>query len=355
MSIEVEGFGKSKEGKEIKLYTITNSNKTVLKLTDMGACWVSMFVKDKNGNFDDVVLGLCSGEEYETGSYDAFGATVGRSANRINKFRFTLNGKEYILADNDMGKNLHSGPDMYYFRHWDSQAVDTELGEGVEFSLFSPDGDQGMPGNLNVTVTYILTEDDSVIIEYRGVSDADTIVNMTNHSYFNLGGHKSGNVHDEKVWIDADYFTFGNEENVVSDGNLYSVEGTPVDFRQLKRIGEDIDKDNPLTVIKGGYDHNFVLKNNGQCELVAKVVDEKTGRVMDIFTDLPGLQMYAGNYINTKNKGKEGAIYHPRDGVAFETQYFPDAINHENFPSPVVKAGEEFVTQTIYHFGLLEE
>ena len=352
MSIEINDFGKTVDGRDIHLYTITNSNGVVLNLTDLGACWVGILVPDKDGKLDDVCLGLLSGSEYETGSYDAFGAIVGRSANRIWQARFNLNGREYRLVDNDLGKNLHSGPDFYYTRLWNGNAVDTESGEGVEFSLHSPDGDQCMPGNIDITVTYILTEDNSVIIEYRGLSDADTLFNMTNHAYFNLGGHKSGTIDDEKVWIDADYFTYGMDGST-SDGNLYTVVNTPADFRQLKRLGDELHCDERTIVEKGGYDHNFVLKNNGELELVAKCVDEKSGRYMDIFTDMPGLMMYTGNYINTKNKGKDGAVYHPFCGVAFETQYWPDAINHENFPSPVIKAGEEKISQTIYHFGVL--
>ena len=354
MSVTTEPFGKTRDGRDITLFTITNSNGSVLKLTDLGAVWVSMFVKDKDGKLDDVVLGLKSGDRYETATYDAFGATVGRSANRISHFRFTLNSKEYILADNDKGCNLHSGPDMYYFRLWDAQVVSEDSGEGVCFSLFSPDGDQGLPGNLDVSVTYLLTEDDSVIIDYHGVSDADTIINMTNHAYFNLAGHASGTVHDELLWIDADYYTFG-KNGEISDGQLHSVEGTPLDFRQLKRVGDEIDCDDELVQLKGGYDHNFCLNNNGELALVAKVVHEGTGRYMDIFTDRPGLQVYTGNYISEKNEGKEGAVYHPRWGTAYETQHYPDAINHDNFPSPIVKAGEEFRSQTIYHFGIIGE
>ena len=354
MAIKTESFGKTTDGRDITLYTITNANNTQLKVTDMGAVWVSMIVADKNNKMDDVILGLDSGEQYETASYDAFGATVGRSANRIDKCKFSINGKEYTLADNDNGRNLHSGPNMYFFRLWDAEQVSEEDGEGVTFSLFSPDKDQGMPGNLNVSVTYLLTDDDSVIIEYNGICDQDTIINMTNHAYFNLGGHKSGNIKDELVWIDADTYTFGKDGRV-ADGEYYTVENTPLNFRQLRRIGDQVDSEDELIKSKGGYDHNFCLNNNGELELVAKVVDEQSGRYMDIFTDLPGLQMYTGNYISEKNKGKENTTYRPRDGVAFETQYFPDAVNHENFPSPIVKAGEEFTTTTIYHFGVIKE
>ena len=355
MSISVSSFGNTKDGKEISLYTITNENGAVLKLSDMGAVWVSIIVPDKDGKMDDVILGLESGEEYEQRNYVAMGAIVGRNANRIDKYRFTLNGKEYILENNNRGCNLHSGNNFYFIRLWNAEPVVTELGEGVEFTLVSPDMDQGYPGNLTVTVSYILTEDNSVIIEYSGVSDKDTVVNMTNHAYFNLGGHKSGRIEDHLVWIDADSYTHG-AEGVVSTGEICPVEGTPMDFRQLKRIGDEIESDFEPLKRCGGYDHNFCLKTNGtDVDLVAKVVDEKTGRVMDIFTNMPGMQMYTGNFIWDGNKGKEGTSYHPREGVAFETQFYPDAVNQPKFPSPVVKGGEPFYYSTVYRFSVLDQ
>lgn len=348
MSITVDSFGKTKDGKEINLYTITNENGAVLKLTDMGAVWVSIIVPDQNGNMDDVVLGLDSGEEYEQKNYVVMGAVIGRNANRIEGHKFTLNGREYILEDNNRGSNLHSGNNYYFTRLWDAEPVVTDIGEGVEFSLFSPHMDQGYPGNLTVTVSYILTEDNSVIIEYSGISDEDTVVNMTNHAYFNLGGHKSGNIEDHLVWIDADNFTYGTDE-------VYPVLGTPLDFRQLKRIGDEINADSEFISKGGGYDHNFCLKTNGtDVELVAKLVDEKSGRVMDVFTNMPGMQLYSGNFIWDGNKGKDGATYHPREGVAFETQFYPDSVNRPQFPSPIVKGGEPFYYSTVYRFSVIE-
>lgn len=355
MSIKVEPFGTTADGRKIRLFTITNQNRTVLKVTDMGACWVSMIVVDADGNRDDVVLGLKSGEYYETSNYDAFGAVVGRNANRITGHRFMLNGKEYVLSDNDRGYNLHSGPDFYYTRLWDAEMIDHAKGQGVAFSLFSPDGDQKMPGNLNLRVSYVLTEDDSVILEYSGVCDQDTVINVTNHSYFNLGGHRSGSIEDEMVFIDAECYTPG-KEGVVTTGETRGVAGTPFDFRRLKRIADEIDTPEESILRWGGYDHNFCLKTNGtDTKHVAKAVCEKTGRVMDIYTDLPGLQMYTGNFISEKNAGKENTVYRPRCGVAFETQYYPDAVNHPEFPSPVKKAGEPFHTCTEYRFSVLKK
>ncbi len=355
MSITVEGFGTNKEGREIKLYTITNSQGASIQVSDMGAVWVSARFPDKEGHMDDVILGFESGEEYELRNYVGMGAIIGRNSNRISNHSFTLNGVKYELANNENGNNLHSGPDYYGNRIWDSEAVETELGEGVEFSLFSPHMDQGYPGNLKITVSYILTEDNSVMIEYNGVSDEDTVVNMTNHAYFNLGGHKSGKIYDHLVWIDADSYTRG-ADGVVTTGEKYPVEGTPMDFRQLKRIGDEIDADFEPLQRTSGYDHNFCLKTDcNEVELVAKVVEAKSGRVMDIFTNMPGMQMYTGNFLWDGNKGKEGMSYHRGDGVAFETQFYPDAVNHPQFPSPFVKAGESFCYNTIYHFTVMDE
>lgn len=354
MPITVEPFGRSSDGKDINLYTITNSNGVVLKLTDMGAAWVGLIVPDRAGNMDDVVLGFASGEEYELRNWAGMGAIIGRNANRICKHRFTLNNVEYNLEDNGRGDNLHSGPNFYFSRIWEAEPVETELGEGIEFSLFSPHMDQGFPGNLNITVTYILTEDNAVIIEYNGVSDEDTVVNMTSHAYFNLAGHKSGSVMDEMLWIDADYYTHG-ADGVVTTGELCPVEGTPMDFRQLKRIGEEIEADfEPLRRCQG-YDHNYCLKTDGkEVELVAKLVDDKNGRVMDMFTNLPGMQFYTGNYLWEGNKGKDGMSYKMGYGVALEAQFYPDSVNQPQFPSPFVKAGEHFFYSTIYQFSVME-
>ena len=285
MSITIESFGRASNGKDISLYTITNNNGAVLKVSDMGAVWVSMIVPDKDGNMGDVVLGYESGMEYEKNRWSGMGAIIGRNA------------------------NLHSGPDLYISRLWKAEPVTTELGEGVEFSLFSPHMDQGFPGNLNITVSYILTEDNSVIIEYSGMSDMDTIVNLTNHAYFNLAGHGNGTIEDELLWIDADYYT-RSENGKVTTGELYSVEGTPMDFRQLKRIRDGLESGFETIKKAEGYDHNYCLKTDcTDAELVAKLVDEKSGRVMDVFTNLPGMQLYTGNYLWSEGKVKDGKKY----------------------------------------------
>ena len=354
MSIEMSKFGNLKDGREVTLYTITNKKGSILKLSNLGACMISLMVPDRNGKLDDVILGYDDVALYEKGNSDSQGATIGRYANRLTHHRFVLNGKEYVVPNNDGEFSLHSGPDFYFERLWDAELVDDEEGQGVIFSLESPDMDQGYPGNLSVSVTMLLTEDDSVVLEYDAVCDQDTIFNMTNHTYFNLNGHDSGSILDHKLWIDAEGFTF-KEGDQVTTGEIRSVEGTPMDFRQLKTIGEEIDSDyEPLRYV-GGYDHNFALKTNGEdVDLVAKLVSEKSGRVMDVFTDLPGMQIYTGNFLREDRPGKGGVWYKHFDGVAMETHFFPDAINHPNFVQPILRAGVPFNSCTVYHFSVLD-
>ncbi len=354
MAIQMSKFGTLKDGREVTLFTITNQKGTVCKLTNLGPCIVSLIVPDRNGKMDDVVLGFDEVEYYECFNGDGHGACVGRNANRLTDHKFTLNGKEYVVADNDGGFNLHSGPNYSFERLWDAELIDDEEGQGVDFSLDFPDGDQGFPGNLSVNISMVLTEDDSLVIEYNGISDQDTIFNFTNHSYFNLNGHASGTVLNHLLWVDAETFTF-KEGKKVTTGEMRSVEGTPLDFRQLKRIGDEIEADyEPLRYV-GGYDHNFCLKTNGEeVDKVAVLVSKESGRAMDVYTDLPGIQVYSGNWVSDAKPGKGNHTYHHFDGIALETQFFPDAINHPEFVQPVIKAGEAFNTCTVYHFYTVE-
>ena len=350
MAVITEPFGLTQAGKEIKLFTITNNKGSILRVTNMGAVWVGMVVRDKNGNMKDVVLGLKSGDRYETASYDAFGGTVGRSANRISHCRFTLNGKEYVLADNDSGCNLHSGPDMYYFRLWDYETTEGELGSSVTFSLVSPDKDQGMPGTLNVSVTYTLTDDNAVEIHYEGISDQDTVANMTNHSYFNLGGHDSGNVYEQTMQLNATTYTPVIDSKSIPTGEIAPVVGTPMDFTQPKAIGKEIDADFEQLQMTGGYDHNFVLdKPEGAFDWMAKAYCEKTGIALEAYTDCPGVQFYAANFVDNE-KGKNGAVYDKRHAFCLESQYCPNAVNDTHFAQPFLKAGEKYDTKTVYRF-----
>lgn len=354
MGVTKTKFGETKDGKVAYLYTLKNGNGMKAIISDFGAVLQALWIPFPDGTIKDVVLGFDSIEGYVEND-PGFGAVIGRHANRIGNAEFVLNGKRYLLEKNDGENNLHSNPNGYHRRLWDAEICESELGESVAFHLFSPDGDQGFPGNLNVTVTYTLTEENSLMIHYYASGDQDTVVNMTNHSYFNLSGHNEGGAVDQKVQILADYYTRADAASIPT-GEILSVEGTPMDFNELKRIGDEIDSDYEATQLGNGYDHNWVLNGtSGDFRKVAVLVDDRSGMTMEVHTDLPGIQFYTGNFLDGSLKGKDGCTYEKRAGVCFETQYYPDSVNHMNFPSPILKAGEEYNTTTVFCFVPLED
>lgn len=339
-----ESFGKTSSGWETTLYTLENQNGMQISVTDYGATLVKVLVPDQNGRMTDVVLGYDDASGYEQGD-KFFGAIVGRVANRIGGASFELNGRTYRLAQNDHGNNLHSGMDFYSKRMW----TVLEYGkEHITFALQSPDGDQGYPGKVNIRVSYTLTEENEVKIHYHAVPEEDTLINMTNHSYFNLSGQNSGSVMDEEVWIDADAYTEADAESIPT-GAIVSVAGTPMDFRQRKSLGRDVEADYQALRFGGGYDHNWVLNGTG-VRKVAELSSAVTGISMEVYTDLPGMQLYCGNFLEG-DIGKGGCSYGKRSAVCFETQYFPDAIHKDNFEGPIVKAGQMYDTETVYKFS----
>ena len=342
--LTVQDFGTLKNGEKAHLYIMENDRGTSAAVTDYGAALVNLRTPDKNGTLLDVVLGFDDVSGYENGT-ECFGASVGRSANRIGGASIEINGIIYKLAENDHGNNLHSGPHYYFKRMW------TMAGSGddhVTFVLHSPDGDQGYPGALDMYVTYTLDEENGITVHYESVPDKDTVINMTNHSYFNLNGHNSGTVLDHKVTLNADYFTPADAESIPT-GEIRSVEGTPMDFRAGRVLGDDIDADYEPLRFGSGYDHNWVLKNEGRFDKVAEAVSEKSGIVMEVYTDLPGVQIYTANFLDNE-PGKEGASYIRRSAVCFETQFYPDAVHHDNFPQPVCRKGKKYDTRTAYRF-----
>ena len=343
-AVRVETFGSTSKKEEAVLYTLTNENGMSASITNYGAALVKLNVPDKEGKLRDVVLGYDDVTGYEKGG-GSFGAPVGRNANRIGGAVITIQDKTYELEKNDNGNNLHSGTNYYNKRIWN---VGEKTDSKIEFVLHSPDGDQGYPGTLDMHVTYELTEDNELRLIYDAVPDQDTIINMTNHSYFNLDGHDSGNVLKELVTLDADYFTRADAQSIPT-GDVVDVTGTPLDFRIPRARGEAIDADYEAVRLGKGYDHNWVLKNNGKFDKVAQAVSEKSGIVMEVWTDLPGMQMYTANFLDNEH-GKNGAVYGIRDAVCFETQYFPDAVHHENFASPICKKGMPYHTVTSYKF-----
>lgn len=349
MSVEKEVFGKTKEGTIVDIYTITNSNGTMARFTNFGAVLLSLFVPDKEGLLVDVVLGYDNLNGYFDNGPN-FGAIIGRHANRIGNAKFLINGVKYKLDENDGKNNLHSGFEGFHQRVWEGNAYEGELGTSLEFTYHSVDKDQGFPGNLDVKVTYTLTDDDSLIIEYYGVSDADTILNLTNHSYFNLSGHDSGDILKHKVWIDSDYVTESDTESIPT-GKLLAVKDTPMDFNQIKSIGKDINSDYYQIAQSNGYDHNWVLKTKkGEVSLVARMEDKYSSIGMEVFTDMPGMQFYTANFLDGTEFGKGGQLYQQNSGACFETQFYPNSMNIPDFPSPILRAGEEYKYTTVYKF-----
>lgn len=336
-------FGTTAKGEPAGLYLLKNGNGMEIGVLDFGAILVKVLVPDKDGKLRDVVLGYGDVSGYESGSL-YFGATVGRVANRIGGGAFELNKKTYVLTQNDGKNTLHGGTDYYDKRMWKVEEADDSH---VSLSLHSPDGDQGFPGAVDIRVTYTLTGDNEVKIHYHAVPEEDTLLNLTNHSYFNLCGHASGTVLDQEVMICADAFTRADAQSIPT-GEMVPVEGTPMDFRSRKPIGREIETDYEALRFGQGYDHNWALNGEGE-RLAAAMYADQSGIEMKVYTDLPGMQFYTGNFIE-QEKGKEGAVYRKRQAACFESQYFPDAVHKEQFEGPVVKAGEVYDTTTAYQF-----
>lgn len=336
-------FGRIKGGESAVLYTFKNTSGMQMKVTDFGAILVSVIVKDKDGMERDVVQGYDSAAEYEADTLFQ-GAVVGRCTNRIKGAEFELNGDTYKLCQNDNGNCLHSAPDFYGKRMWKTEKAEEN---SITFSLFSPHMDQGYPGNVTIYVTYTLTEENEIQIEYKASPDRDTLLNITNHSYFNLEGHDAGTVLEQKVWINADDYTEADAESIPT-GRLASVEGTPLDFRVPKAIGQDIGADYEALIFGQGYDHNYAVNGEGYRK-IASLESDKSGIKMSVYTDLPGMQFYTANFLKGE-RGKNGAVYARRSAACFESQFFPDAVHHENFEGPVCKAGETYCHRTGYRF-----
>lgn len=335
-----KSFGHLPSGAEVFLYTISCGGITAT-VSDLGATLVHVLVPDADGIVADVALGYDDPAGYLNRTC-FLGAIVGRSANRIKGSEFTIGDRTYAMTPNENGNNLHSGPDFYHTRVWE---VAEESDTAVKFHLSSPDGDQGFPGNASIDVTYQLDATGGLHIVYDAVCDKDTIFNLTNHSYFNLAGHDhTGAAMDQLLMLPARVFSVADDESVPT-GEMRSVEGTPMDFRSPKPIGQDIGADYEPLKLQGGYDHNFEVF----CNPCAVLSDPVSGRTMAVYTDLPGIQFYAGNFLNETGKG--GTVYGKRTGIALETQYYPDSIHHPEWAQPVTKAGETYHTETVYRFS----
>lgn len=351
MEIEKHAFGKTADGTPVELYTLTNANGLEAKITNYGGIVVSLLVPDQDGKPGDVVLGYETLEEYiENNPY--FGTLVGRYGNRIARGKFTLEGIEYTLAQNDGENHLHGGLKGFDKVVWKAAAVRGKNSVGLKLTYLSKDGEEGYPGNLSVTVVYTLTNDNELKIEYTAVTDKVTIVNLTHHGYFNLAGAGLGDILGHELMIKADRFT-PVDKGLIPTGELRSVKGTPMDFTRAVAIGARIDQAAEQLVLGGGYDHNWVLNNgDGSLALAAKVYEPTTGRVMEVYTTEPGIQFYSGNFLDGSITGKGGKVYEYRYGFCLETQHFPDSPNKPDFPSTVLKPGETYTTTTIYTFSM---
>jgi aldose 1-epimerase len=340
-------FGKTADGVPVDLYVLTNTKGSTAKVITYGAILTELHVADRDGKFDDVVLGFDNLKEYLAG-HPMFGATVGRVANRIAKGKFTLDGKEYTLALNSGPNSIHGGRKGFDKVVWKAQALPKPDGVAVQFNYRSPDGEEGYPGNLQATVTYALTNDNELRITYTAATDKATPVNLTNHSYFNLAGAKAGDVLDHVMMLAADEYTPA-DNTLIPTGEIKSVRGTPLDFTSPTPLGARIAelKPNP-----GGYDHNYVVRNGGKSlVLAARIYEPKSGRVMELFTTEPGVQLYTANFLDGKRKGKDGVAYGKHQAFCLETQHFPDSVNHPNFPSVILRPGETYKQTTVYKFS----
>jgi len=336
------------DGKNVKLYTLKNKSGATVTITNYGGRVVSLLVPDKDNKLVDVVLGYDSIASYRKKGEPFFGALIGRYGNRIGKGKFSLDGKEYQLQLNDGVNTLHGGTDGFYSKVWEAKQVD---GQKLALSYISNDGEAGYPGKLEVNVTYTLTDENALQIDYTATTDKTTVVNLTNHAYFNLNGEGNKTILDHELTIAADSIT-PVDDTLIPTGKLLAVAGTSFDFTKVKTIGKAIDEKEEQLKFGKGYDHNFALKKHDDKMAVATVKSPSTGIVMEVYTTEPGLQFYSGNFLTGEDKdGKGGKAYPYRSAFCLETQHFPDAPNHPNFASTVLKPGETYKTSTTYKFS----
>lgn len=341
--IQKKDFGKTKDGQQVVLYTLKNKNGVVAKIMNYGGIVTELCVPDRNGKIANVCLGFNNFKQYEDG-HPYFGALIGRYGNRIAKGRFVLDGKEYKLAINNGPNALHGGLKGFDKVIWKVDPKETTDGPSLVLSYLSADGEEGYPGNLSATVTYTLTNNNELKIDYRAQTDKATVLNLTNHSYFNLAGPGKGTILDHVLTLNADKYT-PVDDTLIPTGQIAPVAGTPFDFTKPFAIGARIDK------VTGGYDHNFVLNGGGgKMAACAVLEDPKSGRVMEVTTDQPGVQFYTGNFLDGTLKGN-GGVYQKNYGMCLETQHFPDSPNKPNFPSVVLKPGQVFESTTIMKFS----
>ncbi|MCD4823302.1 MAG: galactose mutarotase [Phycisphaerae bacterium] len=343
MDIKKELFGKLANGEEVDLYILTNDNGLEVRITNYGGIITSLKTPNRKGDFADIVLGHDRLDGYLENNSPYFGAIIGRYANRIAKGRFALGGAEYKLATNDGANHLHGGDKGFDKVLWKAEMIRDDQGVGLKLTYLSEDGQEGYPGNLDCTVIYTLTNADELKISYEAQTDKTTVVNLTNHSYFNLAGHDGGTVYEHLLQVNADNFTPA-DDTLMPIGEISPVKGSPLDFTSPVAIGSRIER------VEGGYDHNYVLNGyDGSLKPAGSVCDPASGRAMEVFTTEPGMQFYSGNFLDGSIQGK-GAVYDRHTGFCLETQHFPDSPNQPDFPSTILEPGEKYRQTTIYKF-----
>jgi aldose 1-epimerase len=341
-------FHKTIDGKQVYLFTLQNKSGVKALITNYGGRLVSLFVPDKNGESTDVVAGFSSVTGYQESKEPYFGATIGRFGNRIAKGKFTLDGKAYTLFINNAPNTLHGGKKGFQDVVWDAKQLD---GQTLQLNYVSKDMEEGFPGKLNVTVTYNLSDDNALKISYKATTDKNTVLNLTNHAFYNLNGEASGTILNHLVQIKADKYT-PVDSTLIPTGKLEPVKGTPFDFTSAKTIGERIGADNQQLKNGKGYDHNWVLNKHSAGDVIAKVTGDKSGIVMEVSTDEPGLQFYSGNAMKGKNTMKGGHKDDFQTAFAMETQHFPDSPNQPSFPTTELKPGQTYATTSTYKFSV---
>ncbi|MBN2506549.1 MAG: galactose mutarotase [Verrucomicrobia bacterium] len=344
--LECSRFGQTPDGVQVDCYTLRNRQGTVAKIITYGAILTELRVADRQGRLGDIVLGFDTLDDYLRG-HPYFGAIVGRVANRIARGVFTLHGVTYHLATNNGPNHLHGGIAGLDKKIWRAAPVRSVHGDGVKLECLSPDGEEGYPGNLRVEATYTLTDHNELRLDYVATTDRDTPVNLTNHSYFNLAGSGQGHILHHQLEINADRFT-PTDDTLIPTGHLEPVDGTPLDFRQPIPIGARLAQTggNPP-----GYDHNLVLNGGDTLKLAARAHDPGSGRRMEVWTTAPGMQFYTGNFLDGTLRGKQGVVYQRHQAFCLETQHFPDAVHHPNFPSIILKPGAVYTQTTIHKFA----
>ncbi|MCP5382802.1 MAG: galactose mutarotase [Kordiimonadaceae bacterium] len=352
--ISVKQFGVLDDGRSVQVYTLKNSTGSSIDILDLGGIITAINVPDREGHLADIALGFDNAKQYLTDS-PYMGALVGRYANRIARGKFSLDGNDYTLAINNIGNALHGGIVGFDKKIWQSTARTTDDAAMLTLTLLSSDGDEGYPGALTATVTYTFDDQNRLTIAYHATTDKATVINLTNHSYFNLNGHNAGSILDHVMMIKAGTYT-PVDETLIPTGEMAPVNGTVFDFESPKPIGRDIGAGEQQIQFGLGYDHNWVLEKSApnDFELAATVYSPKSGRMINLYTDQPGLQFYTGNFLDGTVAGKENANYQKRGAFCLETQHFPDSPNHPNFPTTVLRPGETYETTTVFEFGVID-